>query len=145
MMQVHHILSVKGAAVATVGPDVAISDAVEQLRQRGIGALVVSTDGHRIEGILSERDIVRRLAIDGPNIMELPVRSVMTEEVMTCGGNDDTDVLMRSMTDHRVRHLPVVDDGGVLTGIVSIGDVVKARLSELENENQALFDYIQGR
>ncbi len=105
----------------------------------------MSTDGHRIEGILSERDIVRRLAVDGPNIMDIPVRSVMTEEVMTCGGNDDTDVLMRNMTDHRVRHLPVVDDGGVLCGIVSIGDVVKARLSELENENQALFDYIQGR
>ncbi len=144
-MQVHHILSVKGDAVATVVPDAAISDAVEQLRQRGIGALVVSTDGHRIEGILSERDIVRRLAVDGPNIMDIPVRSVMTEEVMTCSGNDDTDVLMRNMTDHRVRHLPVVDDGGALCGIVSIGDVVKARLSELENENQALFDYIQGR
>ena len=144
-MQVHHILSIKGDAVATVGPDAAISDAVEQLRERGVGALVVSTDGHHIEGILSERDIVRRLAIDGPNIMELSVRSVMTEEVMTCGGNDDMDVLMRSMTDHRVRHLPVVDEGGVLSGIVSIGDVVKARLSELENENQALFDYIQGR
>ena len=145
MMQVHHILSVKGDAVATVTPDAAISDAVEQLRERGVGALVVSTDGHRIEGILSERDIVRRLAVDGPNIMDIPVRSVMTEEVMTCGVNDDTDVLMRNMTDHRVRHLPVVDDGGVLCGIVSIGDVVKARLSELENENQALFDYIQGR
>jgi CBS domain-containing protein len=145
MMQVHHILSVKGDAVATVAPDAAISDAVEMLRQRGIGALVVSTDGQRIEGILSERDIVRRLAVDGPNIMDIPVRSVMTEEVMTCSGNDDTDVLMRNMTDHRVRHLPVVDDGGLLRGIVSIGDVVKARLSELENENQALFDYIQGR
>jgi CBS domain-containing protein len=145
MMQVHHILSIKGADVATVGPDAAISEAVEQLRQRGVGALVVSTDGRHIEGILSERDIVRRLAIDGPNVMELSVRSVMTEEVMTCRGNDDMDVLMRSMTDHRVRHLPVVDDGGVIAGIVSIGDVVKARLSELENENQALFDYIQGR
>jgi len=145
MMQVHHVLSAKGDAVATVGPDAPISDAVEQLRERGIGALVVSTDGRRIEGIMSERDVVRRLAVDGPNIMDLPVRAVMTEEVMTCSGTDDMDVLMRSMTDHRVRHLPVVDDGGTLAGIVSIGDVVKARLSELENENQALFDYIQGR
>jgi CBS domain-containing protein len=145
MMQVHHILSVKGDAVATVGPDAPISDAVEQLRERGVGALVVSTDGRRIEGIVSERDVVRRLAVDGPNIMDLPVRAVMTEEVMTCSGSDDMDVLMRSMTDHRVRHLPVVDDAGTLAGIVSIGDVVKARLSELENENQALFDYIQGR
>jgi CBS domain-containing protein len=145
MMQVHHILSVKGDAVATVGPDAPISDAVEQLRERGVGALVVSTDGRRIEGILSERDVVRRLAVDGPNIMDLPVRSVMTEEVMTCSGSDDMGVLMRSMTDHRVRHLPVVDEGGRLSGIVSIGDVVKARLGELENENQALFDYIQGR
>ena len=144
-MQVHHILSGKGDAVATVGPDAPISDAVEQLREQSVGALVVSTDGRTIEGILSERDIVRRLAVDGPRIMDVPVRAVMTEEVMTCRRTDDMDVLMRSMTDHRVRHLPVVDDSGALCGIVSIGDVVKARLSELENENQALFDYIQGR
>ena len=111
------------------------------MRERGVGALVVSADGHTIDGILSERDVVRRLA-DGPDVLDLEIRAVMTADVRTCGPTDTVEQLMALMTEHRIRHVPIVDDDGRLGGIVSIGDVVKQRLGELEGENRALFDYI---
>jgi CBS domain-containing protein len=141
-MQVQGILADKGNDVATVAPDVVVRDAVGQLRDRGIGALVVSADGRSIDGIVSERDVVRHLA-DGPEVLDVEVRTVMTSDVYTCGPTDTVDQLMALMTQHRIRHVPVVDDEGHLLGIVSIGDVVKQRLGDLEGENRALVEYIQ--
>jgi CBS domain-containing protein len=141
-MQVQGILADKGNDVATVAPDITVRDAVGQLRDRGIGALVVSADGRSIDGIVSERDVVRHLA-DGPEVLDVEVRTVMTSDVYTCAPIDTVDQLMALMTEHRIRHVPVVDDEGHLLGIVSIGDVVKQRLGDLEGENRALVEYIQ--
>jgi CBS domain-containing protein len=140
-MRVAAILSVKGSTVATIAPDDPIREAVNELRLRGVGALVVSIDGRHIDGILSERDIVRRLAERGEAVLAEPVSSVMTAEVQTCRPDDGLEDLARTMTEHRFRHLPVVTDGQ-LVGIISIGDVVKARLTQLEDETRQLHDYI---
>ena len=141
-MHVQAILSRKGgAAVATVEAGATVARAVELLREHGVGALVVSDDGCIIEGIVSERDVVRRLAADGAAVLESTVALVMTRTVTTCKAEDDLEHLGRLMTDQRIRHVPVVDDRGSMIGIISIGDVVKQRLGHLENENQALFDY----
>jgi CBS domain-containing protein len=140
-MRVAAILSVKGSTVATIAPDDPIREAVNELRLRGVGALVVSIDGRHIDGILSERDIVRRLAERGEAVLAEPVSSVMTAEVRTCRADDNLEDLARTMTEHRFRHLPVVTDGQ-LVGIISIGDVVKARLTQLEDETRQLHDYI---
>jgi CBS domain-containing protein len=118
-----------------------VGDAADQLRLRGVGALVVSADGRRVDGIVSERDLVRRLAERGALMLSEPVSAVMTAAVRTCTPDDHVDELMRVMTEHRMRHLPVVVDG-VLSGIVSIGDVVKWRVTELEDEARHLHDYI---
>ena len=140
-MNVDTILTSKGSDVATIVPDASLGDAVAQLRDRGVGALVVSADGQHIDGILSERDVVRALATHGASVLGRSVSSVMSVEVVTCDRADSVEALMQSMTDRRFRHLPVVD-ADVLAGIISIGDVVKARLNELQSENQALTDYI---
>jgi CBS domain-containing protein len=140
-MRVSGILASKGSTVATIAPQETLATAVEQLRQFGIGALVVSADGNRIDGIVSERDVVLRLATDGDAVLHLPVSAVMTSEVRTCALEDCVEDLMREMTEHRTRHLPVAVDG-VLSGIISIGDVVKWRVTELEEEKRHLTDYI---
>lgn len=145
-MNVQSILATKGSAVAVIAQTASLADAVAQLRDQRIGSLVVSSDGRAIEGIISERDVVRALASHGASSLGRSVGSIMSTDVITCGPADDVEHLMRLMTEQRFRHLPVVDDRGDLAGIVSIGDVVKHRLGELESENQALFDYItQGR
>lgn len=113
------------------------------LGERRIGALVVSGDGRAIEGIVSERDIVRAAA-RGAAALDGRVGSIMSTDVVTCSVGDGVDRLMSLMTERRIRHLPVVDAAGHLAGIVSIGDVVKARLTQLEQENQALSQYISG-
>ena len=140
-MRVSSILSTKGSTVATTAPSAPVAEAVNELRLRGVGALVVSTDGRRIEGILSERDIVRRLAERGEAILHEPVAAAMTTEVVTCQPDDDLERLARLMTETRCRHLPVIVDGQ-LVGIVSIGDVVKARLEQLEEETRQMQEYI---
>lgn len=140
-MRVSGILASKGSAVATIAPQASVADAADQLRRHGIGALVVSNDGRSIDGIISERDIVLRLAEAGGDVLGQPVSAVMTAEVQTCTMDDTCDELMRVMTEQRTRHLPVVSDGG-LAGIVSIGDVVKRRVTELEDETRHLHDYI---
>ena len=140
-MRVSGILAAKGATVATVAPDATVGEAADQLRLRGVGALVVSADGRRVDGIVSERDLVRRLAERGALVLDEPVQQIMTTSVRTCAPDDHVDELMRTMTEHRMRHLPVVVDG-VLSGIVSIGDVVKWRVTELEDEARHLHDYI---
>jgi CBS domain-containing protein len=145
-MNVQSILGTKGFDVATVGQEASLADAAARLRDRGVGALVVSDDGHHIDGIVSERDVVRALAAHGAGALGRTVGSVMSTTVVTCVADDSVEDLMSSMTERRIRHLPVVDGQGLLAGIVSIGDVVKARLSQLQVENDALTEYIhQGR
>ena len=143
-MHVQTILSAKGSEVATISPSATLADATAMLRDQGFGALVVSNDGVSIDGIISERDIVRSLATDGSATLELEVAVCMSSDVITCHPSDSIDDLMQSMTDRRIRHLPVVDDDDSLTGMISIGDVVKYRLGELERENDQLHEYIQG-
>jgi CBS domain-containing protein len=140
-MRVSGILASKGSTVATIAATATVADAADQLRTRGVGALVVSDDGRRIQGIVSERDVVRRLAERGDVVLSEQVATAMTAEVRTCAPEDSAEDLMRLMTDHRIRHLPVtVDD--TLVGIVSIGDVVKWRVTELEDETRQLHEYI---
>ncbi len=143
-MHVQNILSAKGTDVATIAPTATLAAATALLGERGFGALVVSADGATIDGILSERDIVRKLATDGAATLERAVDSCMSSDVVTCRPADSIDALMASMTERRIRHLPVVDDNSQLAGMISIGDVVKDRLGELERENDQLHEYIQG-
>lgn len=140
-MRVSGILASKGSTVATIPPQALVAEAADQLRMLGIGALVVSTDGRTIDGIISERDIVFHLAEQGAAVLDHQVDTVMSTDVRTCGCEDSVEDLMRRMTDLRTRHLPVTVDGA-LSGIVSIGDVVKWRVTELEDETRHLHDYI---
>lgn len=143
-MKISEVIKKKGGGVVTIHPSSTISDMVGILNEHGIGALIVSEDdGATVKGIASERDIVRALHERGVGVMQDPVRTIMTSEVWTCTSEDELESLAVSMTEHRVRHLPVVDDGK-LVGIVSIGDVVKNRLDELQNERNDLFHYVQG-
>jgi CBS domain-containing protein len=141
-VQISQVLRRKGHEVATVEAEVSVRDALALLARHGIGALVVSADGARVDGILSERDIARGLHERGAALLTEPVSAVMTAEVHTCPPTASVHELAQTMTVRRVRHVPVVD-GGRLVGIVSIGDVVKARLDELEAERASLVDYIQ--
>jgi len=144
-MNVQSIIGGKSPVVATITQTATLREAIDQLTERRIGALVVSGDGKAIEGIISERDIVRAASTSGPTALDGSVGSVMSTDVVTCSAGDGVDRLMALMTERRIRHLPVVDERGQLAGIVSIGDVVKARLSELEQENHALSEYLTGR
>ena len=142
-MLVRHIVSVNGKDVATAGPDATIADAARVLKERNIGALVIITEDGRLAGILSERDLVRGLPEHGADLLALKVKDRMTADVTTCSPDDRVDAIMKKMTEGRFRHLPVVEDGR-LAGIVSIGDVVKSRLEELESEASTLREYIAG-
>jgi CBS domain-containing protein len=144
-MNVQSIIGGKSPMVATITQTSTLRQAIDQLTERRIGALVVSGDGRAIEGIISERDIVRAAALSGAGALDGSVGSVMSTDVVTCSAGDGVDRLMALMTERRIRHLPVVDERGHLAGIVSIGDVVKGRLSELEQENHALAEYLTGR
>jgi len=141
-VHISQLLRRKGADVATVEASASIRTALALLAEHRVGALVVSADGRSVDGIVSERDVVRALHERGAGLLTDPVSSVMTADVHTCPPGSGVEELARTMTDHRVRHVPVVDDGQ-LVGIVSIGDVVKARLDELESERAQLVDYIQ--
>ncbi|HUY06729.1 MAG TPA: CBS domain-containing protein [Acidimicrobiales bacterium] len=143
-MKISRLLDRKGSYVATVRPNAAIIDAVRELAKRSIGALVVSDDGRGISGIVSERDVVRAISQFGSAILDSPVRMIMSEDLFVCSPDDVVDSLMSTMTDHRIRHIPVLCDGA-LSGIVSIGDLVKTRLDELELEREALKQYITAR
>lgn len=142
-MNVAEILAKKGSDVVTVRPDDPISVAVDVLAMRRFGALVVSSDGSSIDGIISERDIVRGLSTVTTGLRDLLVSSLMTAPVKTCVGADSIGELMEVMTEHRIRHLPVEEDGA-LVGMISIGDVVKWRVNELEEEARHLEGYISG-
>lgn len=141
-MQVSVLLQGKGAEVVTVTPDLSTEEVIAVLAARRIGAVVVSADGITIDGVLSERDVVRALAADGPGVLERPARDWMTTDVVSCHLETTVEELMATMTDRRIRHVPVLVDGR-LAGVISIGDVVKDRISSLEDETQALHDYIQ--
>ena len=141
-MRINEVLAGKaGHDVVTVNPDTSVRDLVGMLAEHNIGALVVSGDGSSVDGIVSERDVVRRLN-DDEGVLDAPVSSIMSTEVRTCSGNDTVDELMALMTERRFRHVPVVKDGK-LVGIVSIGDVVKSRMSDLEFERDQLDSYVQ--
>ena len=138
-MTVAAILKTKGTHVETIRPDSTLRMAAWNLKVNRIGALIVSRDDQHVLGIISERDIVRALTDHGPDVVRLSVSDVMTTTVKTCSPGDSITALMARMTRDRIRHLPVVDDGR-LAGIVSIGDVVKYRLDELELEANILRD-----
>jgi len=126
--------------VVTIGPDAGVRELIAKLAEHNIGALIVSTDGTSVDGIVSERDVVRHLHHDGTVINNV-VRAIMTEVVETCSPDDDLDEVMQTMTERRFRHIPVVQDG-TLTGIISIGDVVKHKIGQLEFERDQLDGYI---
>jgi CBS domain-containing protein len=135
------LLHSKGGFVATVRPDQTVAELLDALARHNVGALVVSTGPGRIDGIVSERDVARHLARRGASLLDAPVTAVMTRDVRRCSPDDSVESLMATMTQEHIRHVPVVVDGA-LVGIVSIGDVVKSRLDELEGERQDLIRYI---
>jgi len=139
-MQVSVLLQTKGSEVVTVGPGQPISEVVAILAEHRIGAVVVMSESS-IDGVLSERDVVRALARDGATALEAAASSLMTVEVVTCEPDTTVEQLMSTMTERRIRHVPVVVDGE-LVGLVSIGDVVKHHIAVLEHETQAMHDYI---
>jgi CBS domain-containing protein len=142
-MNVETILRNKGNWVATIRPDAAVGDAVDMLKRERIGAIVVSEDSEAVDGILSERDIVIALADSGADLLSRAVADIMTRSVITCDPSDTAGELMAEMTNRRIRHFPVVADGR-LAGIVSIGDLVKSRLDEIEFEATSMRSFISG-
>ncbi|NUR92295.1 MAG: CBS domain-containing protein [Nonomuraea sp.] len=140
-MLIGTILRNKGTEVTTVVPEATVRELLAELAEHNIGAVVVSSDGVTITGIVSERDVVRRLHDRGPAVLDEPVSAIMTAQVRTVGPGDNVEELRQTMTNHRFRHMPVVEDGR-LVGIVSIGDVVKSAIEELETEKASLVDYL---
>jgi CBS domain-containing protein len=142
-MRITDVLRSKGDAVVTIAPDDSVRALLSLLSEHRVGALVVSAGNGSLDGIVSERDVVRRLHSEGAEILDGPVSAIMTAAVHTCTPDASLDDLMETMTKNRVRHIPVVVDSR-LTGIVSIGDVVKHRLDELQSERDHLTAYITG-
>lgn len=143
-MLVSQILKSKSDdAVVTSPPGMVISEAVQILSERRIGTLVISSDGKTPDGILSERDIVRELGRRGAGCLTDPVEKLMTRKLVTCGANDRADQVLKQMTEGRFRHMPVLENG-LMVGLISLGDVVKARLMELAMEKDALEGMIMG-
>ena len=152
-MLVNQLLSMKSGAgkpgiesqtIVTIRPTATLADAAKMLSEQRIGAVVVSDDGKKPQGILSERDIVRQLGAHGPNVLTTPISEVMTREVQTCTMAEDALTILERMTQGRFRHLPVVDQNGDMLGVVSIGDAVSGRLKELAAEKEALTGMIMG-
>ncbi len=140
-MKINDVINAKPRhEVVTIGPDATVRELIALLAEHNVGALVVSDDGTSVTGIVSERDVVRRLHADEA-VLDTAVREIMTADVRTCAGGDGLTDLMQTMTQHRIRHVPVVADGR-LTGIISIGDVVKSRIGELEFERDQLDHYV---
>lgn len=140
-MRIHDVLQRKPSQqIVTISPDASVRDLVALLAEYNIGALIVSRDGESLDGIVSERDVVRRI-VDDTSLLDTPVGGIMTERVETCDPGQSLDALMALMTEHRIRHVPVLEDGR-LRGIISIGDVVKNRIEELEFERDQLDSYV---
>jgi CBS domain-containing protein len=142
-MRISDVLRIKGTEVVTVTPETTVRRLLSVLAEYRIGAVVVSRDGASVDGIVSERDIVRALAVRGASVMSEPVTAIYTADVHTVTRQTELEEVARMMTARRIRHAPVMVDGR-LHGIVSIGDVVKSRIGELETERAALSDYITG-
>ena len=143
-MNVRQIISRKPVqSVATISAGATLTDAAGELAAKKIGALVVSESGLSVEGIISERDIVRRLARDGASCVNLRVADAMITKVISCEPQDTIESVLQRMTEGRFRHMPVVDNGSLL-GVISIGDAVKARMDEIEHENRAMEEMIKG-
>ena len=140
-MQVTSILTNKGQQIYSISPDATVSELIEALCERRVGALLVLGSSGGIAGIVSERDVVRALGTN-PGALTTTVPAIMTTDVVTASDQADVAELMQVMTERRIRHIPVLDESGALAGLVSIGDVVKNRMDELEAERSALMDYI---
>ena len=140
-MTVRAILEAKGRQIVAIEPDTLLASAAKVLADRRIGAVLVLSRG-RLQGILSERDVVRSIGEFGAAVLTLPVSAVMTRNVVSCRQTDTVGSIMELMTNRKFRHLPVVENGEII-GVISIGDIVKSRLREFENEQQALHDYIK--
>jgi CBS domain-containing protein len=139
-MRIADVLRGKGGAVVTINPEATVAELLAGLAEHNIGAMVVAgSDG--LKGIVSERDVVRQLHAHGASLLSQPVEQIMTSMISTCTKSDTVDSLTLLMTEHRVRHVPVLEDGKLI-GIVSIGDVVKTRMEELESEHEQLQSYI---
>lgn len=143
-MHVADILKTKGAAVVTVRPNLTIDHLAQRLRMERIGAVIVSENGGSVDGIISERDVVRALAEHGAGTLAMAVADLMTKAVVTCSPQDTISHVSALMTQRRIRHVPVMDHGKLI-GIVSVGDVVKHRMDELELETNVLRDYAVAR
>lgn len=141
-MRIHELLKAKGGEVVTITPDAPVRDLIALLAEHNIGAVVVCGEGDTVAGIVSERDVVRGL-VSGTGVLDQNVGSIMTAEVRSAEPDESVDTLMKTMTDHRIRHVPVVTDG-TLQGIISIGDVVKSRIGELEFQRDQLEHYVGG-
>ena len=140
-MHVSQILSTKGTDVHSIAPAATVAELAAELNSRRVGALIVKDSSGAVVGIVSERDVVRGLASDA-SVVSAAVESIMTKDVVSIDPDFEVADLTRLMTEKRIRHVPVIDNGGVLVGLVSIGDVVKVRMDELETERAALMDYI---
>ena len=140
-MTVRAILEAKGRQIVAIEPETLLASAAKVLADRRIGAVLVLSRG-RLQGILSERDVVRSIGEFGAAVLTLPVSAVMTRNVVSCRQTDTVGSIMELMTNRKFRHLPVVENGEII-GVISIGDIVKSRLREFENEQQALHDYIK--
>jgi CBS domain-containing protein len=143
-MRIRDVLRTKGDDVATVSPEATVAALLDRLAERRVGAMVVQNADQSLVGIVSERDVVRALHADGAALLDLPVARIMTAEVTTCAPTDSIEHVMRLMTEQRVRHVPVLAHGR-LAGIVSIGDVVKSRIDDLQSTTKHLESYITGR
>lgn len=142
-MRIQDVLRVKGEQVFSINLDATVTELLAALAEHNVGALVVCNHDDTVAGIVSERDVVRRLHDRGTTVLDAPVSAIMTTNVTTCTEKDSVEELMRLMTDQRIRHVPVVRDGQ-LAGVISIGDVVKNRIGELEHERENLIGYIAG-
>jgi CBS domain-containing protein len=141
-MKLETILNAKGHEIATISSTATVRALLAELSARKIGALVVSDDGQHVDGMVSERDVVRELAAQGAAVLDLPVSAIMSRIVQCAPPDAKVIDVMALMTERRVRHIPVVDEHGAMVGLVSIGDVVKNRLGELEGERDALIQYV---
>ena len=141
-MLIEDILLNKDNSLVTIGPDSAVADVVATLTEHNIGALPVCDGDGALVGIISERDVVRNIARQGDSVLDLRISDVMTKDVVTCTPADDANDVMGVMKGNRIRHVPVLDNDDTLVGVVSIGDVVKNRMDELESEHAALVEYI---
>jgi CBS domain-containing protein len=140
-MRIADLLRNKGSDVSSVLPEISVSGLLEDLARANVGAMVVVDSSGTLVGIVSERDVVRRLNERGAELLHVPVSEIMTTQVFTCASSEGVDSLAAIMTERRIRHMPVVDDGQ-LVGIVSIGDVVKSRIQQLESDREQLESYI---